>query len=448
MKILYTALFSLFVFSQWANAQCPPPGTPTSTNTCIEAQANCLNLDGYCGTINNNNVQQPFPGCPNNVLNNDEWFAFYAGSTSISIVITPSNCQSGGNQGLQGGIYQACGPPWVAMDLQCPCSTQPFTLNSTNFVIGQIYYVVIDGCGGNVCDYSVNVTVGSTVPSPPANPGTVTGSSPVCVGSTTAYTVPTITGATSYQWTMTPSLGTFTSSTNTVSVTWTTAGTTSLCVTSSNVCESNPTQSCIPITVVPIPTATLTGTGVLCEGPSGTVPLTVNFTPVGGGPWTFVYSIAGVNQPPITTSNNPYTINATQPGNYALVSVNYPSPNCPGTVSGSYNVTVANINASATTTPDVCGQGLGDIDLTVTPAGTYTYAWSNGATSQDLTDVASGPYTVTITNSAGCTETNTYTIANNPIAINVTGSTTPNTSCNSSDGDIDISVAPGGNAYT
>ena len=447
MKKIYAVLSLIFVFVQLAIAQCPPPGTPTATNTCIQAQANCLNLDGYCGTINNNNQQQPFPGCPNNVLNNDEWFAFYAGSTSISIVITPSNCQAGGNQGLQGGIYQACGPPWVAMDLQCPCTQNPFTLNSTNFVIGQIYYVVIDGCGGNVCDYSVDVTVGSTVPSPPANPGTVTGPSPVCVGSTTAYTVPTIVGASSYQWTMTPSLGTFTSTTNTVNVTWTTAGSTSLCVSSSNVCFANPTQSCIPITVVPIPTATLSGTGVLCEGPTGTVPLSVAFTPVGGGPWTFVYAIAGVNQPPITTSVNPYTINATQPGNYTLVSVNYPSPNCPGTVSGSSNITIASITPTAAITPDICGQSIGDIDLSVAPAGTYTYAWSNGASSQDLTDVASGNYTVTITNSSGCTETASFNIPNNSINVTITGSTSPNTTCNTPDGDIDISVAPN-NTYT
>ncbi|MBI1226780.1 MAG: T9SS type B sorting domain-containing protein [Bacteroidetes bacterium] len=447
MRKIYLFLISLVTIAQLAKAQCPPPGTPTSTNTCQEAQPNCLNLDGYCGTINNNNQQQPFPGCPNNVLNNDEWFAFYAGTTNIAIQISPSNCQAGGQQGLQGAIYQACGPPWVSMDLQCPCTTSPFTLQSSNFVVGQIYYIVIDGCGGNVCDYSVQVTQGSTVAQAPGNPGPVTGASPVCVNSTTAYSATAATGATSYEWTLTPALGTFNSTTNNVDVTWTTPGTAQLCVTASNACFTNQTPSCTTIVVLPIPTAMISGTGTLCEGPMGSVPLTVSFTPAGGGPWTFVYAINGVSQPPITTNDNPYTITATQPGNYTLVSVNYPSPNCPGTVSGSSSVTVANIDASANTTPDVCGQGLGDIDLSVTPTGTYTYAWSNGATSQDLTDVASGSYTVTITNSAGCTETNTYNIANDPLNINVAGTTTPNTSCNSDEGDIDISVTPA-NTYT
>lgn len=448
MKKFYAVLFALTLVGQWVNAQCPPPGFPQSGNTCPQAPILCENLNGYCNTINNNNQQQPFPGCPNNVLNNDEWFAFYAGTTQISIVITPSNCQTGGQQGLQGAIYQGCGPPWVAMDLQCPCSTNPFTLESSNFVIGQIYWIVLDGCGGNVCDYSVSVTSGSTVGQPPANPGTVTGPSPTCVNTTQAYTVPAITGATAYQWTMNPSLGTFTSTTNTVNVTWTTPGTTQLCVTSSNACYSNPTPSCMTITVLPRPTATLSGTGFLCEGPSGTVPLTVNFTPAGGGPWTFVYAIGGVNQPPITTSNNPYTINATQPGNYTLVSVNYPSPNCPGTVSGSSNITISTITLSNTVTPDICGQGIGAIDLSVAPAnGTYTYAWSNNATTQDISMLAAGSYTVTVTNQHGCTKTATISVPNNPVNIGITGTTTPNTTCNGGNGSIDITVAPSTNTY-
>lgn len=441
-------VFFIFAYHQIALGQCPPPGFPQSGNTCPQAPILCENLDGYCNTINNNNQQQPFPGCPNNVLNNDEWFAFYAGTTSITIQITPSNCGAGGNQGLQGAIYAGCGPPWVAMDLQCPCSTQPFNLSATNFVIGEIYWIVLDGCAGNVCDYAVDVTVGSTVGQPPADPGTVTGPTPACVNTTGTYTVPSILGATSYQWTMNPSLGTITANDNTVNVNWTTAGTTQLCVTSSNACYANPTPSCITVTVLPRPTATLSGTGVLCEGPSGSVPLTVNFTPDGGGPWTFVYSINGVNQPPITTTDDPYTITATQPGNYALVSVNYPSPNCPGTVSGTSSITISQINPTANTTPDVCGQSLGDIDLSVSPAGTYTYNWSNGATSQDLTDVASGSYTVTITNADNCTETASYNVANNPINIGITGQITPNTTCNGSDGDINISVTPANNTYT
>jgi IgGFc binding protein len=62
------------------------------------------------------------------------------------------------------------------------------------------------------------------------------------------------------------------------------------------------------ITVPDLPTATLTGTPTVCIN-SAPPPLTVTFSE-GRAPWQFIYSINGVNQPPITTSSNPYTINA------------------------------------------------------------------------------------------------------------------------------------------
>jgi PKD repeat protein len=55
----------------------------------------------------------------------------------------------------------------------------------------------------------------------------------------------------------------------------------------------------------------------------------------------------------------------------------------------------------------------GEIDVTVT-GGTspYTYDWSNGETTADLTDLAPGDYTVTVTDSHGCSTEMTFTISN------------------------------------
>ncbi len=50
------------------------------------------------------------------------------------------------------------------------------------------------------------------------------------------------------------------------------------------------------------------------------------------------------------------------------------------------------------------GATTGDIDLTVNGGyGPFTYRWSNGPTTQDLTDVAAGTYTVIIRDARGCT---------------------------------------------
>lgn len=440
MRNFYLAAFFTIIFNHvTVLAQCPPPGTPTSTNTCPEAQPNCLNLDGYCGTINNNNQQQSFPGCPQNVLNNDEWFAFYAGSTQISIQITPSNCQSGGNQGLQGAIYAGC--ITGTMDTQCPCTENPFILSSSSFVVGQIYWIVIDGCAGNVCDYSVDVISGSTVGEAPDDPGPVTGNTPVCVNTSSTYSVPPISGASAYQWTLNPSLGSLSQNNNNATVNWSTPGIAQLCVTSSNVCFANPNASCITVEVLPIPTATISGSGLICSGSQATVDLSVAFTG-GDGPWTFVYQINGANQAPITTSDNPYTLTVNQAASYTLSSVTYPGSSCVGTVSGSGSVAQATVLVTGAVTNEICGQGNGAINITPSPVGTYDFEWSNGETSEDLTDLSEGTYMVTVSNAQGCTTTGSYTVNDDLINISITGTVVANTSCNTDNGSIDISVSP------
>jgi gliding motility-associated-like protein len=460
MRILY--LFLTFVFLHLTISlfgQCPPPGFPNSGSNCGNPII-CENLDDYCTEINNSNQPRNFPCCAGWQLNNDEWFGFFAGSTTITLEITPSNCDPGGQQGLQAAIYDNCPafpPPggWCTdnlMDAQCACTEDPFQLTATDFVVGEVYWFVIDGCSGNVCDYEIQVLEGSTVGFPPDDPGVVTGPSPFCQGVAANYEVPPVSGATTYTWTLSPSnAGTLSNNNNhgDITVTWAAgfSGTATLCVKTSNLCFSNPDESCITVEVLPKPTATLSGSGVLCTSSGNSVDLNVALT--GDPDWTFVYSINGVPQPAITTSSSPYTITVNQPGTYALVSVVSvdSDPDCAGTVSGNVVVNQVTLNPSSTTVAAICGQNNGSVDLAIAGNGNapYTYSWSGGETTQDLSMVPPGTYTVTVTDNNGCTATNSATVNDVITAPTLTSVVVNNTTCINGNGSIDLSVTPATN---
>ena len=97
--------------------------------------------------------------------------------------------------------------------------------------------------------------------------------------------------------------------------------------------------------------------------------------------------------------------------------------------SGSYDITEPTaIDLNPTTTADL-GNNEGSIDLNIT-GGTpgYTFEWSNGATTEDLSDLSAGIYTVFVTDLNGCTaeistevlnESNANTSTLQDIALNV-----------------------------
>jgi hypothetical protein len=132
---------------------------------------------------------------------------------------------------------------------------------------------------------------------------------------------------------------------------------------------------------------------------------------------------------------------------------------------GTYTVTVTDVNnctaiTNATVTQSApillnfipvngtCNASNGSI--TVIPSGgtpNYTFQWNTGQTSQVITGLAAGTYTVTVTDAAGCTVSSSTAVGNtgSPLATLIT---TVNVSCNGgTNGSLDISVAGGTPAY-
>lgn len=77
----------------------------------------------------------------------------------------------------------------------------------------------------------------------------------------------------------------------------------------------------------------------------------------------------------------------------------------------------------------------------------YTYAWSNNATTDDISGLNAGAYTLTITDNTGCTALSSITISE-PAQLAIS-ETHVNAACNgASTGSIDLTVAGGTSPYT
>ncbi|MCB0658799.1 MAG: T9SS type A sorting domain-containing protein, partial [Saprospiraceae bacterium] len=102
---------------------------------------------------------------------------------------------------------------------------------------------------------------------------------------------------------------------------------------------------------------------------------------------------------------------------------------------------------SASVTPATCnGESTGSIDLSVTGSlGSESYAWSNGATTQDVSGLAAGNYTVTISEGSCSTELMVEVSEPDPLSLSV--SLTDESVTGASDGSIDVTLTGGTPPY-
>jgi len=94
-----------------------------------------------------------------------------------------------------------------------------------------------------------------------------------------------------------------------------------------------------------------------------------------------------------------------------------------------------------------CNGGTnGSVSLVVNNGNpSYTYNWSNGATTESLTELTAGTYTVEITDANGCITNGSYDITE-PTAIDL--NPTPTADLGNNDGSIDLNITGGTPGYT
>ncbi len=101
--------------------------------------------------------------------------------------------------------------------------------------------------------------------------------------------------------------------------------------------------------------------------------------------------------------------------------------------------------ASSTSSNPTCANSCnGAISVAASGAGPFTYAWSTGATTAQLTGLCPGSYTVTATDAFGCTVSKTFTLTAPP-ALSATASGTDASCYAGADGSATV-VASGGTA--
>jgi gliding motility-associated-like protein len=256
---------------------------------------------------------------------------------------------------------------------------------------------------------------------------TIAGPTPVCVGvAGNVYT--TEAGMSNYTWVVSAG-GTITAgggtANNTVTVTWTTTGAKTVTVNYNNLNGCTATSPATHnVTVNALPVATASNNGPVCEG--GALSLT------GGLAGMTTYSWTGPNGFTSLLQNPSISANATlaMAGVYTLIVTN--ASGCTNTTTTTVIVNAIPVATASNDGPVCAGNAL---NLAGGPAGMITYSWTgpngfisvlqNPSVSANATLAMAGVYTLTVTNTSGCTNTVTTSVTVNALPVATASNDSP-----------------------
>ncbi len=168
-----------------------------------------------------------------------------------------------------------------------------------------------------------------------------------------------------------------------------------------------------------------TSTGVITLNPSG-----------GTSPYTYQWSNGSITKDVLNLNANTYKVTITD------------ASGCSGVNSIDVIATSQLYITNDITNISCAGSDGGSIDISVIGgSGSYTYQWSNGSTTQDLSNIATGTYVLTITDSGLCsTVVSSSVVASSSIAAKSFISPLSCTGLNT--GSVDLVVGGGSAPYT
>ena len=336
-----------------------------------------------------------------------------SGSATVTVNPKPTATISGGGTICAGSttavnIDLTGSAPWSITYFDGSASTTITGINSSPYVItanAAGSYTVTAVSDANCTGTSGGSAIVTVNPIPTA---TVSGGGAICAGSTAAVNID-LTGTA--PWTITYDDGsgpvTVTTGSSPYVITANAAGNYTVTAVSDANCTGTAGGSAI-VTIIPLPTATVSGGGTICAG--STIPVNIALT--GTAPWTITYN-DGITSTTVTTSSSPYVITANGAATYTVTAI--ADANCTGTSGGSAVVTVnpkptATISGGGT----ICaGQNI-DVNIDLTGTAPWMITYNNGGASTTVTANSSpyvisanaaGTFTVTAVSDANCAGT-------------------------------------------
>lgn len=182
-------------------------------------------------------------------------------------------------------------------------------------------------------------------------------------------------------------------------------------------------------TVHAIPSLVVTTFNASCEGADGRASVAISG---GQAPYSIYWSSGSILDTAANLPAGQYFVNVADQNNC--------SASAPAMIGTS------GVGISGSTNQVSCHSGNnGAINITVTGTGPFTYLWSNGATTEDISGLIAGPYEVTVTDPDNCSTSASFTVAE-PALIQASFSSTTAT-CGEEDGSITATVSGGTAPY-
>ena len=340
---------------------------------------------------------------------------------------------------------------WVRPSSWSGASTTNSLTTTSSSTSGIVTVSVANACGTS--SSNLIIIVSSAVPS---TPGTISGTSTICSGTTNSYSVTAVSGATAYTWTL-PSGWTGNSTTNSISIS---AGTSSgnITVTANNGCGSSTVQTkAITVNNIPTTPGPISGPSAICLGSSGNV--------------YSVPSVAGATsymwlKPNIWWTGNSTTNSiSTSPGSTVVSSGNITvtaSNACGTSAAATYTVVV---NSALPATPgsitgpiSICSGTSNSYDVPLMSSLTtssYTWTlpigWTGSSATNSIPTTASGNGgNITVVANNGCGSSSAQTLS---VAVNTTPAIPSSISgissvCSGTSNTFGVSSASGSTSYT